>query len=147
MKRANKFNLKTLYNVLIVVALVAVVVTLIVINNNNSKLELNDEYFVSNDSKYVVAMDADFSNYETSEYEPPVTYMIYYITGDRVSDIKLFYEYLDEEEAKTAYENISMDDKDWASGKSLNGKYVILQFKEDEFNGITAEEAKIYSGQ
>lgn len=145
MKRAKKLNLKTFYNVLIFVALVAVVVVLIVMNNNNNKIEITDDYFVSDDSKYVSTMDKEITNYENSEYEPPISHMVYYISGDMVSDIKLFYEYDDEDDAKEAYDNISMDDKKWATGKTLNGKYIIFQFVKDEYKGMTAEEAKIYS--
>ncbi len=141
-QRTRRLNLRMVFNVLVLVALVAVVIVLVVMNNRN---EINDDSFVSNDSKIVVTMDKDIASYDDSEYEPPITHVVYQLAGDNVDNVKLYFEYDNEDDAKEAYENISMEDKTWAAGKALNGKYVIFDFKKEQYEGLTSEQVKKYS--
>ncbi len=143
-KRIRKIaNLRMVFNVVIVVALVAVVVILIVLNNHEEKID--ESYFVSNDNKIIATMDKEIASYDNSEYEPPITRIVYYLAGEKVDNVKLFFEYENEEDAKVAFENITMEDKPWAANKKLNGKYIVFDFIKEQYDRLTAEQVRMFA--
>lgn len=128
---------------LVVTALliVCLAIVLALVNVKNEELEeIDDSYFVSSDSKMVLSMDDSMVQYETSEYEPGITRIVYYIDGDKVNNVKFFFEYISDEQAAEAYENISLDDKAWATSAKLNGKYIVIDTKESWYDDLTAKQ-------
>lgn len=132
-KRRNLLNFKTIFGFVVVVLLIVVVVVLSIKN----RTVYNDDYFVSDDTKIVLSMDARTSGFEESAYIPPITHVVYYYSGDEITSIKVFYEYKNEDIAKKANDGIKMDDKGWATNKALNGKYIIFDMAKDQFEGLT----------
>ena len=54
--------------------------------------------------------------------------------------MEIYFEYQTEDEAKTADENITLDEKDWAESKTLNGRYIIFKVAAGQYKGLTVEE-------
>ncbi len=131
-------NGKTVFSVFIVLLLIAVVTTLFFMN----RVTYDDDYFVTDDTKIVLSMDAKTTGFEDSKYVPPITHVVYYYSGDEITGVKVFYEYKDNEVARKANEKISMDGKDWANSKALNGKYIIFSMNKDEYEGVTATDTR-----
>lgn len=121
-----------------VVAVIVIVVVVILATTGGSRL--NDSFFVSDDTKLVITSDA----YDTEAKYPPVkTHVVYYYSGDKITDAKIYYEFKNAEEAKDAYE-IGKEDETFSDYKKLetDGKYVILTVKESEYKDTTVEEVK-----
>lgn len=125
--------------IITVVAVIAAAVVAIVAIIMNQPQEITADYFVNDDTKLVNKLDKDVAAYETSEWEPETTYVVYYYSGNKITGVKIYFEYDNEEEAKLADENISMEDKSWALGKSRNGRYVVLNLRRAEYTDLTTD--------
>lgn len=137
-KRRNLLNFKTVFSLVIVALLIVVIVVLFVMNRTT----YNDDYFVTDDTKVVLSMDARTSGFEESEYAPPITHVVYYYSGDTINNVKVFYEYRNSDIAKKAYVKIDAEDKYWAYSRTLNDKYIIFDMKKEEYEGLTATEIR-----
>lgn len=137
-KAKQLINFKTIFGAVIVVLLIVVVVVLVVMN----KTTYNDDYFVSDDTKLVLSMDARISGFEESEYMPPITRVVYYYSGDTISGVRVFYEYRNNEIAKKAYETIGKEDKEWAASKALNDKYIIFDMTKEQYEGLNTNQIR-----
>ena len=120
---------------IVVLVVIALVVTLIIILTR--KEDYNEDYFVSDDYKLVVAMDKSIASYEKGDLEPDITYILYYYSGDDVNSVKVFFAYDSEEEAKEMDEKISLESKEWATSKKASGKYLVFDMAQDQFEGTT----------
>lgn len=135
-KTRQKFDRKSLgLGILAFLALLVVIVTIIVLNNQEEVIP----EFKTNDMQIVMTMDEDMASYEESDFEPEITHIVYLHDGDKITNVKAYYEYRTEEEAKEAFNKLSMD---YYSGKKLAGKYIVLQAKKDKFSGLTVEEVE-----
>lgn len=128
--------------ILSVAAVVAVIVIVAVVAGFSWKEKYDADYFVSDGAKLVMAMDDEIASFEEGEFEPAVTYVVYYYSGDKVNGMKVFFAYDDETEAKEANKNIKMDEKEWAVGRSLNGKYIVFEANEDQYEDLSVSLVK-----
>lgn len=129
--------------IVIIAAVALFIVVLVAILASGSYYEpIDDDYFVSDDSKLVYTLSKKMSNFETSENEPELTYIVYYYAGDDIINARMFYSYDSEEEAGEANKNITMDDKDWATSRKLNGRYIIFNTTSDFWSGLTTSFVK-----
>lgn len=119
------------------VVILAVVIALSLGGRNRA---VDEAIFEPGDNRLVVAMGADMTSFEDSEYEPEVTRIIYYHNGKNITKMEIYFEYQTEDEAKTADENITLDEKDWAESKTLNGRYIIFKVAAGQYKGLTVEE-------
>ena len=105
---------------------------------------LNDQYFVSDGSKIVLNLEGDEITPlgDEVEYSPEKAHIVYYYTGNKITGAKIFYEYIDNEQAKGAYEKADLTDKEWAIDKSLDGKFVILQYDRNLLDGYTVDQIR-----
>ena len=87
----------------------------------------------------MLSLSRESSNYETSEYKPDMTYIVYYYAGNKITNVRIFFDYGSEEQARKAYNVITMDDKDWASGRKLSGRYIIFSTKSEMWNGLDTD--------
>lgn len=126
--------------VAVVVAIVLIVI--FVIKPGGLGGGLSDDYFVSDDTKYVMTLDSDQASFEEEEYAPAKSHMVYYYSGDKVTGMSVFYEYGDEATAKLAYDHIDDEAKAEAEDIKLRGKYIEIVMKEESFADTTAEEVK-----
>ncbi len=126
---------KLIFFGIIIAAVIAVVIGVCIAINLNQPI--NDAYFVSDDSKYVLNMKND----EADNHDVIAIHAVYYYSGDTVTGAKSFYEFEDEETAKTTYEKISPKEGD-TNTYSLNGKYVVITAGEDTVKKINLEDIK-----
>jgi hypothetical protein len=129
--------------IVIVAAVALIIVIIVAISASNSFYEsIDDDYFVSDGSKLVLTLPKKTASFETSEYEPDITHVVYYYSGDDITSARVFFAYNSEEEAREADKNIKSDDKDWMTGRKLNGKYIIFNTNSDFISGLTASFVK-----
>lgn len=126
-----------------VVLLVAIIAVSIVLGLYGHE-ELNDGYFVSDNSKIVMTVSGKNASpiEEESGYEPIKVYTVYYYVGNSITGAKVFYEYINNDEAKVAYEKINLEDKDWAISKGIDNKYIIVQYNKSLLKDFTAEQIR-----
>lgn len=130
-KNTSKFVILGIAAATIIAVIIAIIVAV------NASPTINDDYFVSDGSKYVLNIDGEGGDGAVA------VHVVYYYSGDSITDVKSFYEFTDEETAKTAYnELMESNDKDDASAFSLNGKYIVLAASDDEVKKMTIENVK-----
>ena len=104
---------------------------------------INDDYFVSDDTKYVLTVESEDLSFDEEEeaYAPIRTHMVYTYSGDEITGLKSYYEYADANAAKTAFEQIKASGEEVGNAE-LNGKYIIMTATEDDYEGMTASDVK-----
>ena len=123
-----------------VVAVVAIVVAAVIAANGVKKLD--DSYFVSDDTKYVLTMESGDYATEEDENTPSKTHVVYTYSGDEITGMTTYAEYTDEATAKSAYDIYKDSDQEGIKNLTLNGKYIIAEMSEDYYANITASEVK-----
>lgn len=122
-----------------VVVVVIVAVIAIVLATKNS---LNDDYFVSDDTKYVLTLESDdVSSDDGKEYDPVKTHLVYTYDGDTITGLKTYGVYADADAAKKAFDAMKEAGEDM-SNVTLEGKYIILVNAASEYEGMTASDVK-----
>lgn len=119
-----------------VIAVAAVIAVVALVAGFSWREKYSTDYFVSDETKLVMGMDNEIASFEESEFEPAVTYVVYYYNGDTVRGMKVFFAYGSEAEAKEANKNIAMDGKEWAMNKNLSGKYIVFDVKKDQYEDL-----------
>ncbi|MBQ7202333.1 hypothetical protein IJS18_03050 [Candidatus Saccharibacteria bacterium] len=122
--------------VLMIIIMVAVGVSLQAMNN------LGDSYFVSDKHKLVLTMNKDVASFEEGEYEPDLTHIVYYYSGDKINNVRIYFAYDSRSDAKYANKKIDMSDKPWASKKRQLSRYVVFDLTPDQYEGLTTNEVK-----
>ena len=123
-----------------VVAIIVIIITVILLNRGAS---LNDSFFVSDDTKYVLTLDTDSVSMEDPEYNPIKTHIVYSYSGEEITGMKAYYEYSDSAAAKSALEYLKTNYEDENQDKiTTNGKYVIFTASEAEYENLTANDVK-----
>ena len=122
--------------VLMIIIMVAVGVSLQAMNN------LGDSYFVSDKHKLVLTMNKDVASFEEGEYEPDLTHIVYYYSGDKINNVRIYFAYDSRSDAKYANKKIDMSDKPWAAKKRQLSRYVVFDLTPDQYEGLTTNEVK-----
>lgn len=129
----------------ICVAVVVIAVVAIAIFFATRKPQINDAYFVSDGSKYVITVDGDaFDSSEDVKYTPVKTRIVYTYSGDNITGMFTYAEFKDEATAKAALEEYKTESQEGIKSLSVNGKYVVAEMKEDQYSDMTASELKQY---
>ena len=124
-----------------IAAVVIIAIILAVVFAVRGGGEVNDSYFVSDGSKYVITIESD--DIDSDETSPLKTHLVYAYSGDKITGLKAYYEYADAAAAKKAYDILSAaGTNDSYKSISVSGKYVILEANEAEYEGITASQVK-----
>jgi len=140
-KQAKKPNSKLVIGILAVVAIVIIVVAIVVVIIKNNTL--NDSYFVSDGTKYVLTLDSADVSMDNPEYNPIKTHLVYTYSGDEITGLKAYYEYQDNAAAKAAADYIKQNYEEEAQSRvSADGKYVIFTAEEATYQGLTASDIK-----
>ena len=134
---AKKFN-KTYVIFGILAAIIVILVVVIVAINLNPKIE--SSYFHTTDGKIVLTMEDEMFAPDESEWEAPIVHVVYYYGGEKVSGVKIFYEYENEATAKEAYENLEISE--FAEGKSLNGRFIVMVARKEFYEDVLVSELK-----
>lgn len=126
-----------------VVAIVVIIVAIVLATRGGVIGGLNDAYFVSDGTKYVLNLDtSNMGTDEEDETAPVGAHLVYYYSGDTITDMKGYYEFKTEEAAKAAYEFYSGNNEGEYKSVELDGKYVILTANETDYEGLTATDVK-----
>lgn len=132
------FDKKTVLAAIVAVLMVIVAVAIIIVVNHQDPIP--DGFFSSDNTKLVLSLSPEVSSFETNrEYAPKVTRIVYFHDGDKVTNAKIYFEYSDDEAAKEADAHITMDDKNWATGRRRNGRYIVFSVKPDQYRGLTTD--------
>lgn len=143
MAKKTKDNKKSLIVGLCVAAAVVllIVVTVLLVMRNNPTID--DSYFVSDGSKYVLTLSETDVAMNDEEYNPVKTHLVYTYSGDEITGLKVYYEYADNDTAKLAADYIKQNYSEETKGEiSVNGKYVVLTCTEEEYKDLTATDVK-----
>ena len=138
-KKAQKNNKLVIIIAAAVAVVLAIVIAVVIGLNLCASEKYDDSYFVSDDKKLVLSFDDEMAGFVDGEFEPSITHLVYYYSGDKINNVKIFFAYDDEEEAKVAYDEIGEDYKEWASSKELNGKYVVFQTDDELYENLSVE--------
>lgn len=140
-KQAKKPNSKLVIGILAVVAVIIIVATIIIVVIKNNTL--NDSYFVSDGTKYVLTLDSADVSMDNPEYNPIKTHLVYTYSGDEITGLKAYYEYKDNSTAKAAAEYLKQNYEEGNQDKiTTDGKYTIFTATEAEYGGLTASDVK-----
>ena len=124
------------------VLVVAIIITVVVLNNNT----LNDSYFVSDNTKYVLTIEADEMDSSDEEFAPVKTHQVFTYDGDKITSMKTYYVFADGNTAKTAFDALKKElegqEQEQLANMELNGKYVIVTASEDSYKDLTASDIK-----
>ena len=127
---------------IVVIAVVVVVVVVALMGGNGG---INDDYFVSDDTKAVITFDGDEAEMMFGDDAPNKVHIVYTFDGDKVTSYKSYYEYGDSNAANEAKNKLSNEVsglEDAYSEIVVNGKYLVLSAPESEYAEMTAESAK-----
>ncbi|MBR3386574.1 hypothetical protein IKG68_03350 [Candidatus Saccharibacteria bacterium] len=121
-----------------IAAIIAVIIALVCALNIKT---IDDSYFVSDDTKYVVNLSSENVSDDGSTVK--AVHVVYYRDGDKITGAKSFYEFLTSDAAKAAYDEILANKTtDDANAYSLNGKYVIVTAPKSVYENLTIEDVK-----
>ena len=126
-----------------IVAIVVIIVVAIVINNKG----LDDSYFVSDNSKYVLTIDTDSDTDEGEDgenYAPKKIHLVYTYSGDTVTSLKSYYEYPNADKAKAAFDYMKENntDEEELAKYELNNKYIIYTSPEESYKDLKASDVE-----
>jgi len=135
-----KNNKNLIIGICAAVVVVIVVIVAIVLATRGGSAQLNDSYFVSDDTKYVLTLETDDSE---EEYAPVKTHVVYFYSGDDVTGMKAYYEFADAASAKDAFDYYkeAMEGEDYQD-ISMDGKYIIVTSNESAYEDLTASDVK-----
>ena len=121
-----------------IAVVIAIIITVVLINNNS----LNDNYFVSDNTKYVLTIETDES--DNDEYAPLKTHLVYTYDGDKVTGMKTYYVYGNNDSAKKAFDALkeAINNEEEAKSMELNDKYIIITASEESYKDLTASDVK-----
>lgn len=139
--KTNQKNKNLIIGICAALAVVVVIVVAVVLIANNTGI--NDSYFVSDGSKYVLTIDnSDSDTTEDDAYTPLKTHIVYTYSGDAITSLKTYYEYKDADAAKAAFDYMSQETDEEVGKIELNGKYVVITSPEDQYKDLTANDVK-----
>lgn len=127
----------------IVVAVVLIIVAIVVVVASPKRLD--ESFFVSDGTKYVATLGPkyDIYNVSSSDYVPDKIYLVYFYSNDKVTDVKAYYKYSNESEAKDLYNWMKeKDNSDDISKVEIDGEYVIIVSDKSAYEDMTADDAK-----
>lgn len=124
-----------------VVVVVIIIVAIVLATTGGGGL--NDSYFVSDGSKYVLTVESEDMVIDEDEeaYAPVKTHLVYTYSGDEITGLKAYYEYADAASAKAAYDYILSSGEETGE-VAIDGKYVIITAAPEEYEGLTASDVK-----
>lgn len=141
-KAKGKNNKNVIIGACCAVVVVVIIIVAIVLATTGAG-RLNDSYFVSDDTKYVLTVESDDMVIDEDEeaYAPLKTHLVYAYSGDEITGLKVYYEYADNASAKAAYDYIISSGEE-AGEVEIDGKYVIITANAEEYEGLTASDVK-----
>ncbi len=140
--KAKKDNKNLIIGICAAVVVVVVIVVAAILAAGSGTTKIDDSYFVSDDTKYVLTVETDDTEADAEEYVPVKTHVVYTYAGDEITGMTTYAEYADEATAKAAYEAYKAADQEGIKSMSVNGKYLVVEMTEDNYADLTASDVK-----
>lgn len=122
------------------VVVIAIIIAVVLVTRGNT---INDSYFVSDGTKYVLTLDANDISMEDAEYNPIKAHLVYTYSGDEITGLKAYYEYADNATAKAAADYLKSNYEESDQAKiATDGKYVVYTSHEEDYKDLTASDVK-----
>lgn len=132
-KKTHLSNKTIRFIILPVIAIAAFAITIIVIMATR-KPAISEDYFVSDETKTSITLTPSSDN-GTGLVQ---TFLVYTYDGENVSGLKTYFEYQDEETAKTTLESVK--DQPEFKGAVIESKYIVVTADESQYKGLTASD-------
>jgi len=123
------------------VAVLAVILIVIAVIVNRPR-PIDDSFFVSDGTKYVLSLDSDDVEDAEGDYSPIKTHLVYFYSDDDITGLKIYYEYADAEEASNAYGQFIEENDGEYKEISRESKYIILVANEADYDEVKASDIK-----
>ena len=142
-KETKKNNKNMIIGICCAVVVVIVVIVACVLATSGNKLD--DSYFVSDGSKYVITMESDDLEVDEGEeaYVPAKTHVVYTYSGDEITGMKTYAEYADADLAQKAFDAMVAAGEDM-EGIVVDGKYIVKTNPAEDYQDMTASDVKSY---
>ena len=128
----------------IIALIVIIVIAVFVIRGGTGTL--NDAFFTSDDTKYVLTLGQDEIIVEDEENPPLKYHAVYYYTDDKITGLTQYYEYENNSDAQAAYDyfqkNLLDDESAEIKEITVNGKYVVMVADSSAYENMTATDIK-----
>lgn len=138
-EKAKKNNKNLIIGICTGVLIIAVVIVAVIFATKSS---LNDSYFVSDGSKYVLTVDRDMLETEDKENSPIKTHIVYYYSGDTITGVTTYMEFDNDATAKVALDLYKNADQTGVKSLKTDGKYLVVEMTEDQYKDLTASDVK-----
>lgn len=139
----NKKSRKNIVIGICIAALAMAVIIVAIVFATKNNIPLNDTYFVSDSTKYVLTVDGDALNAsDNAEQNPVKTHIVYTYSGDNITSMTTYLEYADEATAKSALNIYKDADQTGIKNLSTNGKYLVVVMTEDQYSDLKASDVK-----
>lgn len=138
-EKAKKNNKNLIIGICAGVLVIAVVIVAVIFATKSS---LNDAYFVSDDSKYVLTVDRDMLETEDKENSPIKTHIVYYYSGDAITGVTTYMEFDNDATAKAALDLYKNADQTGVKSLKTDGKYLVVEMTEDQYKDLTVSDVK-----
>lgn len=139
--RKKKVNKNLIVAICGVVAAVILVVLLLVFFGRGGR-ELTESDFVSDGTKLVLTIESDPAMRTENEQEPINSHLVYYYSGENITNLKVYYQYENATKAKTAYDILHDSNNGQYKDVLLDGRYVVLVAQETEYNYLKTSDVK-----
>lgn len=138
-EKAKKNNKNLIIGICAGVLVIAVVIVAVIFATKSS---LNDAYFVSDGSKYVLTVDRDMLETEDKENSPIKTHIVYYYSGDAITGVTTYMEFDNDATAKAALDLYKNADQTGVKSLKTDGKYLVVEMTEDQYKDLTVSDVK-----
>ena len=138
-EKAKKNNKNLIIGICTGVLIIAVVIVAVIFATKSS---LNDSYFVSDGSKYVLTVDRDMLETEDKENSPIKTHIVYYYSGDTITGVTTYMEFDNDATAKAALDLYKNADQTGVKSLKTDGKYLVVEMTEDQYKDLTVSDVK-----
>ena len=139
-KQQNKTTGIVVGIIVAIIVVAAIVIGVVLISKNNSRLD--DAYFKSDGSKYVLTLDANDLVDEGDGLKPIKAHIVYYYSGDTITDLKAYYLFSDADTAKKALAKYRNNSDSLYKDVSINDNYVIITSNASDYEGTSATDIK-----
>ena len=138
-EKAKKNNKNLIIGICTGVLIIAIIIVAVIFATKSS---LNDSYFVSDGSKYVLTVDRDMLETEDKENSPIKTHIVYYYSGDAITGVTTYMEFDNDTTAKAALDLYKNADQTGVKSLKTDGKYLVVEMTEDQYKDLTASDVK-----
>lgn len=118
-----------------IVAIVAIIAVVFLLRPQS----IDDGYFVSDENKDVITLEVSKADAATTNLIR--THIVYTYADNKITSLKTYYEYENNELANRAFENTKSINQN-AESVDLNDKYIVVTAKSDQYESLAPSDIK-----